>query len=141
MCESLTEAPKDPRAIERQWDEMLDILAETSRAAEAPQAATDVSASLACYMRGDQPDPMEARSCYGRLQLVSPDLRGSARAGLADRLGSEVEVGLVDDGTAAALSVTPDEADVVLTIGTAMGVGFPLPGHVLAPLAAGFRVE
>lgn len=144
MCTSLTEAPRDPRLIEQQWNEMLDLMAATVRErwqAGSENGVIEMAASLACYMRGDQPDPMEARSCYGRLQLISPNLRVAARAGLADRLGAPADVRLVDDGTAAALSVTPDEADVVITIGTAMGVGFPLPNHPLAPLTPNFRIE
>jgi hypothetical protein len=44
-------------------------------------------------------------------------------------------------GTAAVLAEDPDEASVVVTVGTAMEVGFPLERHPRARLDDGFRLD
>jgi hypothetical protein len=142
FCPSLVELSTERAEIERQWEAMLDLTVDTAK--EAGSRAGDiaeVSICLACYLQDGQPDPLEARSCYGRLQALGPNLAELGGSRLADRLGSAVRFQLLDDGTAAALAVEPDETCVVLTIGTAIGVGFPLARHPRAPLEHGFRLD
>jgi hypothetical protein len=142
FCSSPIGLSTERAEIERQWAAMLDLTVETAgKAGSRPGDAAEVSICLACYLRDGRPDPLDARSCYGRLQALGPDLAELAGSRLADRLGSEVRFRLLDDGTAAALAVEPDETCVVLTIGTAIGVGFPLARHPRAPLEHGFRLD
>lgn len=132
----------DRREVEEQWQAMLDLMVDTVDASRSGrEEATDVSASLACYMQDGQPDPLEAQSCYGRLQTLGPNLAELGERKLGDRLGSEVHFHLLDDGSAAALAADPDETCVVLTIGTAIGVGFPLDRDRRAPLGHAFQVD
>lgn len=141
LCSAFVDLSTERAEVERQWDAMLDMIAETEAAEPRAGSVADVSICLACYLTDGQPDPLEARSCYGRLQALGPDLAELGRNRLADRLGSDVRFGLLDDGTAAALAVDPDETCVVLTIGTAIGVGFPLDRDPRAPLDPEFRLE
>ncbi len=156
VCPSPIGLSSDRAEIERQWEAMLDLIVAvvdeaqtrveeaTTRVEEAPPGGddvADVAISLACYLRDGNPDPYEVRSCYGRLQVLAPNLADFARRELEGRLGREVHLRVIHDGSAAALAVDPDEATVVLTVGTAMGVGFPLARDPRMPLAPGFSVD
>jgi hypothetical protein len=144
FCPSLVDLSTDRAEIGRQWAAMIELIVATAGEARSMAGdiadGADVSICLACYLRDGQPDPIEARSCYGRLQALGPNLAELAARNLAERLGFGVRFDLLDDGTAAALAVDPDDSCVVLTIGTAIGVGFPLARHPRAPYDDGFTV-
>jgi hypothetical protein len=145
FCSSFIDLSTERDEIERQWATMLDLIVETAgdaarEAGSARGGPADVSICLACYLTNGQPDPLEARSCYGRLQSLGPNLAELGASRLSDRLRSRVRLHLLDDGTAAALAVEPDDNCVVLTIGTAIGVGFPLARDPRAPLDRQFRL-
>lgn len=141
-CPGYVDLATDRAEVGRQWAAMIDSIVDViGEGRPATVGAADVSISLACYLRDGRPDPSEARSCYGRLQVLGPDLAGLGRRELADRLAAEVRIGLLDDGTAAALAEDPDEHCVVLTFGTAIGVGFPLARDQRLALVPGFELD
>lgn len=94
--------------------------------------------ALATYLYRGQPYPQEAGSCYGRLQELGhvPTVLTGA---LSRLLGMSVELRLLHDGTAAAAVFAGVPRRVVITLGTAIGHGFPPPAGGLRPL--GHRVE
>jgi hypothetical protein len=141
-CSSPVGLSTDRPEIEAQWDGMLNLIAATVRTADRDRGRVgDVQVAVASYLRDGQPDPIEIEACYGRLQVLGPDLAALGRRGLADRLGFDIGMKFWEDGAAAGLAEDPDEASVVLTIGTAMGIGFALARDQRLPLDAGFHID
>jgi hypothetical protein len=141
-CPSPIGLSTDPNEVARQWADMLELMVETvGEARGASGGASEVSISLACDLRGGVPEAVETRACYGRLQVLRPNLTDLFRESLADRLATEVRIQLVNDGPAAALAEDPDDHCVVLTVGTAMGVGFPLGRDPRAEFDEAFRLD
>ncbi len=141
FCTSYVDLSTERAEVEAQWNGMLDVVVDTAgEMRRSPGRPAEILASLACYLTDSQPDPFEVRGCYGRLQVLGPSLTDLGTRQLAARLGTEVRLELWDDGSAAALAEEPDEACVVLTVGTAIGVGVALPRHPRAPLADDFRL-
>lgn len=93
-----------------------------------------VIASLACYMHHGQPYSTEM-GCYGRLQLLDDNLQEFFANQLSIQLEMPVQVKLIQDGTAAAAVYAGTENCAVLTLGTAVGVGFPVAEEGLMRLA------
>jgi hypothetical protein len=141
-CPSPIELSTDRDEVARQWEGMLELMVETvGEARPMTGDTTEISISLACDLRHGVPEPIEARACYGRLQVLRPNLTDLFRESLAERLATEVCVRLVNDGPAAALAEDPDDHCAVLTVGTAMAVGFPLGRDLRADLDEAFRLE
>ncbi len=140
VCPSIAATAFDHDEAESQWTAMLDILAQS--VAEGPAPSTDgleIGMCLACYLFDGHPAPQDV-GCYGRLSLLAPNLTIWIQAGLEERFGRPVRLHLLHDGTAAARSEDGDAHTLVLTIGTALGSGFPEMNGPLAPLADSFRL-
>jgi hypothetical protein len=123
---------------ERQAAHMVEALASTWREVIAQGAAPApvVVVCLACYLRGGHPPPGES-GCYGRLQSVAPNLQDYFSAALSEQLGRRIEAQLLHDAAAAAAVYAGAGETAVLTLGTAVGTGFPPPAIAgLRPLAA-----
>ncbi|MCA9972388.1 MAG: hypothetical protein KC425_19335, partial [Anaerolineales bacterium] len=73
--------------------------------------------------------------CYGRLQLLTADLPAYLAARVGERLGAAVDVALYHDGMAAALAYAGAGETAVITLGTAIGNGFPPPAAGLHALS------
>jgi len=105
----------------------------TVTAAIAPGLSTAITASMATYLQDGHPLPA-MRGCYAALGLL-PDRAAHV---LAAQVGAQgiprAQVTLVHDATAAASVMAGRANTVVLTMGTAVGVGWPPPGE-LTPLA------
>lgn len=83
-----------------------------------------VAIAVACYLDGD--GRCAASGVYGNL----PDLADRARRRrMEDLFGRPVDIGVFHDGTAAAASIPGPGGSpgAVLALGSALGVGFPLP--------------
>lgn len=122
-------------SLARQWQKMLALLAETW--AQAKQMGLNpgpvMIVSLACYLRQGHPYPFEM-GCYGRLQRLSHNLQTFFTACLSERLARPLTVKLIHDATAAAAVYAGALNTVILTLGTAIGTGFPPPATALRPL-------
>ena len=84
------------------------------------------------------PVPGES-GCYASLQLLTDHLESFMGAAIRSRLGTPVPLALMHDGTAAAAAYAGSPATIVITLGTAIGSGFPPPDdgyRVLHPLFA-----
>jgi len=80
--------------------------------------------SLACYLINGHP-PASEMGYYGRLQLLAGNLQTYLRSRISETIGRSVVINLLHDGSAAALILAGLSNSVLLTLGTAIGVGFP----------------
>lgn len=94
-----------------------------------------IPVSLACYI-DPQGKPLDRQgSVYAALNALCPNLQHTLTKAVSQGLGHEVQVKLIHDGTA---SATVHSGSAVITLGTALGVGFapavdqPLP--MVSPL-------
>ncbi len=141
VCPPLAETPLDRDDAARQWMRMLTVIAHTVEAAPTPPGPTlDVSVCLACYLFDGHPSADDV-GCYGRLSLLAPNLTVWMHAQLEQRLARPVRLQLLHDGAAAAHAVDGGADTLVLTIGTALGNGFPDLNRALTPLADGFEIR
>jgi hypothetical protein len=72
------------------------------------------------------------------LQQLSSHLATFVTDELGRRLGQTAEVALLHDGAAAAAVYAGNDRAVVITLGTALGNGFPPAAGVLRPIARDF---
>ncbi|MEO8286857.1 MAG: hypothetical protein ABI670_10525 [Chloroflexota bacterium] len=104
--------------------------------------APTVVATVASYMKNGQPDPLQA-GAYGELRHIAPDVAGWFTGEVSRRLGQPISVELLHDGTAAANAYAGQNAEhtAVITLGTAIGVGFPPAEDDLRPMATRLTVK
>jgi hypothetical protein len=119
-------------------------IAELLADAWATHAATHALApvivcAIACYTSAGAPLPRQG-SAYAALGAVSPNLSRWLAAEVSGRLGREVEIRLVHDGTAAARTYAGTPGTAVITLGTALGVGFAGADADYRPIEPGLTV-
>ena len=134
-------APDKPlEEIRQQWEDLADIIADGwSSLSAVEREATAVCISLACYLFDGHPSPRD-RGGYGDLQRLSPHLATFVAEELARRLGQVTSTVLMHDATAAATVYAGSPRSAVLTLGTAIGNGFPPPSDSLWQLANGLTL-
>ncbi len=137
-----TPVDRDPpdADVRRLWASMAGLVLDTVRALpeeDRPRAAIGIG--VACYVDHGHPPP-EAPGCYASLRRLGPNLAAFAAADVPARLGHAATVVMRGDGDAAGAACAGLERSVVITLGTAIGVGFPPPEGAVRPLAAGFEV-
>ncbi len=122
-------------------EQVIGIMAATWRLAEERGDHPDplFCASIASYMRDGQPLPRQGGP-YAALHLLSPNLAHWLAQRLSERLERPVAVRLLHDGTAAARAQAGTTHAAVITVGTALGIGFPPAGQELRPLAAAITI-
>lgn len=108
-------------------DWIVDILAETWQEYRCRhnELSSTIAVSMACYLFNGQP-PTSEMGFYGRLQLLSDNVQTFLSDCLRTRLGQPLQLRLMHDGTAAALTLPKTEGTVVLMLGTAVGNAFPV---------------
>ena len=117
-------------------DWLLKLMIETWRGAALiyPTLSPMIAVSMACYLLDGQPRP-EDRGCYGRLQKITPNLAHFLSEKLRQQLHQDAHIQLYHDGIAAALPFAGFRQTAVLTLGTAIGVGFPPADHQLCSVS------
>ncbi|MCA9948093.1 MAG: hypothetical protein KDE48_00470 [Anaerolineales bacterium] len=106
---------------------IVDVLTGTWREfgfGKRPLTST-IGVSMACYLFRGQP-PTSEMGLYGRLQLLSDNVQTFLSDRLRTRLAQPVQLRLMHDGSAAALTLPNTEGTVVLMLGTAIGNAFPV---------------
>ena len=132
------EAP--PAVLKQQAAAMVELIATAWREAKRITGVElPVMASLACYMHDGHPYPNDA-GCYDRLQQLGDNLQAFLARRLSEKLNRPINLCIIHDGTAAAAVYAGAEQTAVLTLGTAMGIGFPPPAAGLRPLATPIKV-
>ncbi|WP_108138491.1 hypothetical protein [Halanaerobium saccharolyticum] len=74
---------------------------------------------------------------YGKLGLLSDDLQKEIETEVNRLIDSNIEVTFIHDGTAAADAYAETDNSVLLSFGTAIGVGFPIKKAGLRPVSEG----
>jgi hypothetical protein len=83
-----------------------------------------VVAAMACNLYQGHPGPKEW-GCYGRLQELTPHLQNHLAAQLEQITGRSHPFHLIQDAKAAALAHRGASHAAVITLGSAIGIGFP----------------
>lgn len=140
VCDELFAGEESDSAVERRWERMAELIAEGWAALRpGERQRTAVCIALACYLFGGHPSPHD-RGCYGVLQRLGRNLAAFMAESLARRLGQAVPLALLHDGAAAAAVYAGAARTVVITLGTAIGNGFPPDAGAVWPFAPGFRL-
>jgi hypothetical protein len=141
VCAELFPSDQSEQAIRQRWQRMVDIIAASWAVLPSDQRpATAVGISMACYLFDGHPWPRD-QGCYGALQRLSPHLATFVEDELGRSLRQAVKVTLMHDGAAAAAAYAGQERAVVLTLGTAIGNGFPPSAGALRPFASDFALS
>lgn len=110
-------------------DYVVETLVETAEEAEI--SPEEVMLSIAAYVQGGE---LIGNGIYAQMRALAPDARLLLAEAVAQRTGASVRLGLIHDGTAAAALHAGSTHSAVLSVGTAIGIGFP-PGEAgLRPL-------
>lgn len=140
VCRDLSFKKRPVDDVRRQWRQMRAVIEQTWReAAAGREKISDIRISLSCYLFDGHPSPRD-HGCYGGLQVLAPNLDAFIQEELDRRLPYRVKIHLVHDGTAAATAHAGEVGRVVLTLGTAIGNGFPPPADSVCPLADDFQI-
>ena len=140
VCGELTETDLSDDDVRQRWDRMASAIAESWGGVPSERRAqAALGICLACYLIDGHPAPAD-RGCYGVLRRLGPHLASFVERDLGRRLGRAVPVALLHDGAAAAAAYAGQDRAVVITLGTAIGNGFPPPGEAARPLADDFAL-
>jgi hypothetical protein len=123
------------------WVAMRDIILGAWRR-EVPFDESDytgIGVALATHLNNGHPFQTD-QGCYGLLQSLAPHLGQFLRDDLAARIRRYRSFALLHDGLAAAAAHAEDTYTVVLTLGTAIGAGYPPAPGGLRPLDRYLRV-
>jgi hypothetical protein len=141
VCMEPGTSPERDEEIRHRWRRMLDIIAASWASVPSQQRpCTALGISLACYLFDGHPS-LRDHGCYGSLQRLCPHLAMFIADELVRRLGQAVEVALLHDGAAAAAVYAGSDRTVVITLGTALGNGFPPAAGDLRPIADDFALH
>lgn len=72
---------------------------------------------------------------YGKLRLLSDNLQQKIEKEVSSKIGRTTQISFIHDGTAAADAYAETDSSVLLTFGTAIGVGFPIKKSGLRPVS------
>ena len=103
---------------------IVDVIVDTyNQATEYGEVGWEICISIANYVMDGQ--IFSGRGGYAKLSEIGENYAGILAADLEKALDRNIMIRLIHDGTAAALFFK-DEKDVAcITLGTALGVGFP----------------
>ena len=103
---------------------LTNIVVDSWRVAQPYQPAHHVTASIANYVKDCRLNP---DTTYGQLLPVGGNGCDLIAAEVSRKLGVPLTVSLLQDGAAAAYVYAGASKTAVITIGTALGIGFPPP--------------
>lgn len=116
-----------PEQAEKLVREMAAIIAEAWRRASAmapSRPADTIAMSVAAYVQDGNPLITQA-GLYMQTNLVTQNLAAELGRRVGTELNRPIRVKLLHDGSAAATTYAGERHTAVITIGTAMGIGFP----------------
>jgi hypothetical protein len=128
--------------VRRLAEHMVETMAGTVRAALSvePELSRTVCVSIASYVRDGRPLPRQG-GAYPQLLRLSEDVEGWLSDHLSEAVGKPMSVRLLHDGTAAARAMAGQSDAAVITLGTALGIGFPPPDDSSRPISPRFVVR
>jgi hypothetical protein len=131
----------NPEAVQDLISSMVSIIANTwvQGRAEGQTLAGTIPVCIAAYVADG--NPMRAQAgVYMQTRVVADNLEDALGKMVSSQLGKAVRVKLLHDGTAAAAVYSGVPRCAVVTLGTALGIGFPDAETGLRPLASGFEL-
>jgi hypothetical protein len=124
-CGPLLENGPDSARAEAHLEHITAVFQLTHRQLQkAGWQPQEVVMALACNLHQGQPGK-EEWGCYGRLQELAPNLQEYLASQLREISDDALPFHLIQDAKAAALAHRGAEHAAVLTLGTAIGIGFP----------------
>jgi len=140
-CEAGWSEHAGPAWARRRWERMADVIAAEWAAVVAPGDGSRVALGLclASHLQDGHPVTHD-RGCYSPLGELAPHLATYLRDELATRLGRFRSFALLHDGHAAAATRAGDPRTAVLTLGTAIGVGYGAGVKRLRPVKGALEV-
>jgi hypothetical protein len=127
--------PHTPQPTPRQMaDHIIDILANTWHEYATSDTACFFSISIATYLQDNQPF---GDNYYGSLTQITVNMGQFLADALKEKIGVAIQIRLIHDGTASALVYAGEADTAVITIGTALGIGFSANSNeLLRPIAS-----
>lgn len=107
----------------RFFDHLMSVIIDTRRSVGL-SPLSPILASVAAYVKDGHPMLAQAGAYY-RLLLITDNLQATMAQRLGAQPGGTANVSLIHDGTAAAATYAGAKHAAVVTMGTALGVGFP----------------
>jgi hypothetical protein len=98
-------------------------------------------ASVAAYIQDGHPLPAPHRGRYVQLRCITDNLQAELARRVGAELGEAVDMSLAHDGTAAATTYAGASNAAIITVGTALGVGFSPPADGLMGLSANLAIR
>jgi hypothetical protein len=139
--ESIEQASDDPlQQADQLLGHMVSVITNTWRSAGL-SPASPILASVAAYVQDGHPLPAPHHGGYVQLRCITDNLQTELAQRVGAELGEAVDVSLVHDGTAAATTYAGASNAAVITVGTALGVGFPPPADGLMGLNANLAIR
>lgn len=124
-CGPLLPAGSDVARAEAHWEHMTAVLALTHRQLQqAGWQPQQVVAAMACNLHNGHPGAKEW-GCYGRLQELTPNLQEHLARQWQQISDQALPFHLIQDAKAAALAHRGAANAAVITLGSAIGIGFP----------------
>ncbi|MAU10277.1 MAG: hypothetical protein CL607_10680 [Anaerolineaceae bacterium] len=105
-----------------------------------PQDADLIPVSISAYVTPTGQPVLTQSGIYMHMSHLSDDLPALLSETVSQRVGRSVAVKLLHDGSAAASTYAPLDHAVVITLGTAIGSGYPVMRPGLRPLTSDFTV-
>jgi hypothetical protein len=136
----IEQASDDPvQQADQLLGHMVSVITGTWRAAGL-SPASPILASVAAYVQDGHPLPAQHHGGYVQLRRITDNLQAELAQRVGAELGEAIDVSLVHDGTAAATTYAGVKNAAVITVGTALGVGFPPPVDGLMGLNAHLEI-
>ena len=130
----IEQASDDPlQQAEQLLRHVVSVITGTWRTAEL-SPASPILASVAAYVQDGHPLPAQHHGGYVQMRRITDNLQAELARRVGAELGEAIDVSLVHDGTAAATTYAGVKNAAVITVGTALGVGFPPPADGLMGL-------
>ncbi len=117
---------------------MASTVASTIPKTHETRQEVTIHISLANYVNGCQLAPDHP---YGRLKVLGEDTCQLLSEAICQQIGRTVQVVLAHDGTSAAKVFAGEQNTAVITVGTALGIGFPPPVSDLRKIGEQFAVR
>lgn len=105
-----------------------------------PHDAALIPVSISAYVTLTGQPLLTQGGIYMHMSRLSDDLPALLSENVSQRVGRSVTVKLLHDGSAAASTYAPLDHTAVITLGTAIGSGYPVVRSGLRPLTSDFTV-
>jgi hypothetical protein len=131
-----------PEQVTGLIDAMAAVIADTWQEASVSGIGPGrvIPVCVAAYVRDG--NPMLAQGgVYTQTNLVTQNLEAELGMRASAALNAPVRIRLLHDGTAAAAAHAGEQNTAVITVGTALGTGFPGSSAGLRPVREGFEIR